>query len=66
LTQRRAARYTVEMDDIAVPSDALMIRKPEEHVRAGWAAAGRGIAAASDDTPVWPEFENEADGELDW
>jgi len=52
--------------DIAVEDDAIVIRKPAEKPRVGWAEASKQIADAGDDQLVWPEFGNEADGQLEW
>lgn len=52
--------------DIEVENNAIVIRKPEKKVRAGWAEASKAIAAANDDTLVWPEFGNAGDKELAW
>jgi antitoxin MazE len=61
------AQVGLERDvEIEVEHDAVVIRKPKGHVRAGWADASRAIAEASEDALVWPEFGNEADKELTW
>ena len=52
--------------DIEVEDDAIVIRKPKDHPRAGWAEASRELAAHGDDALVWPEFGNEGDEELTW
>jgi antitoxin MazE len=52
--------------EIEVESGAVVIRKPQRHVREGWAAASRALAAQGDDALVWPEFGNEADKTLVW
>jgi len=38
----------------------------KRRARAGWAEASRSIAAAHDDSPVWPEFGNAEDETLIW
>ncbi len=53
----------VEMN---VEDDAIVIRKPQRHVRQGWADASRALAAAGDDALVWPQFPNEEDRDLTW
>lgn len=52
--------------DIEVEGDALVIRKPELHVRSGWAEASRKLAAGRDDALVWPELANDGDDDLTW
>jgi len=52
--------------DIEVENNAIVIRKPEKKVRAGWAEASKAIAAANDDALVWPEFGNADGKELAW
>jgi antitoxin MazE len=52
--------------EIDVEADAIVIRKPKLSVREGWAEASRAVAAAGDDRLVWPQFANEADGDLTW
>ena len=46
--------------------DALVLRRPARHVRAGWAAAARKIAEHDDDIPAMGEFGNRDDAELGW
>lgn len=52
--------------EIAIENDAIVIRKPQQSARAGWAEASRQIAQAGDELPAWPEFANEDDGKLAW
>jgi antitoxin MazE len=52
--------------DIVVERGAIVLRKPRRNPRQGWAEASRQIAEAGDDKLIWPEFANEADGELKW
>ena len=52
--------------EMSVEKDAIIIRKPRPEPRADWAAAAQRIAAAQNDTLVWPEFGNEADNDLQW
>ena len=52
--------------EMVVEKDAIVLRKPRNAVRAGWAEASKKIAAAGDDALVWPEFANEADAHLKW
>jgi antitoxin MazE len=53
----------VEME---VEDGALVIRRVAKSVRAGWAEAGKAIAAAGDDELVLGEFSNGDDAELEW
>jgi antitoxin MazE len=52
--------------EIAVESDAIVIRKPQNKARHGWADASKAMAAAGDDKLVWPEFANEGDKDIVW
>ncbi|MET3433488.1 antitoxin MazE [Herbaspirillum seropedicae] len=52
--------------DIDVEDDKIVIRKLEKRPREGWAQASQKIAAAHDDTLVWPEFANDGDKDLEW
>lgn len=52
--------------EMSVENDAIIIRKLRPAPRADWAAAAQRIAAAQNDTLVWPEFGNEADNDLQW
>ena len=52
--------------EIAVESGAIVLRKPRQDPRQGWAEASRRIAEAGDDQMVWPEFGNRSDGDLQW
>jgi antitoxin MazE len=59
----------VGLDDeveMTVERDAIVLRKPRERARQGWAQAARAIAAAGEDNLVWPEFANAGDAELKW
>jgi len=61
------AQLGFEQDvDMEVEDDAIVIRKPKEHVRARWAEASRGLAERGDDALVWPEFANDGDEDLTW
>ena len=52
--------------EMVIEKDAIVLRRPRNRVREGWAEASRSIAAASDDKLVWPEFANDGDTELRW
>jgi antitoxin MazE len=42
--------------EMVVEKGAILIRKPANENRAGWAAASKAIAAAGDAGSGWPEF----------
>ena len=46
--------------------DALVMARPANPVRAGWAEAARKIAEAGGDALVMGEFGNASDSELAW
>lgn len=52
--------------EMTIENDALVLRRPANPVRAGWAEAARKIAGAGDDTLVMGEFGNAGDTELVW
>ena len=52
--------------ELVVEDHAIVIRRPREAIREGWAEASQAIAAAGDDGLVWPEFGNEDDTHLQW
>jgi len=52
--------------EMTVEDGALVLRRPTNPVRTGWAEAARKIAEAGDDALVMGEFCNSADSELAW
>ena len=48
--------------EMSIERDAIVLRKPLEGVRQGWAEASKAIAANGDDRLVWPEFGNAGGG----
>jgi antitoxin MazE len=56
----------VDRAEILVEGDALVLRRPAEHPRSGWAEASMDVAAHGDDALVLPEFANEGDEALVW
>ena len=52
--------------EMTIEGDALVLRRPAERVRTGWAEAARKIAEAGDDALVMGEFANSSDTELAW
>jgi antitoxin MazE len=57
------AKAGVEM---TIEDGALILRRPADPVRTGWAEAARSIAEAGDDELVMGEFGNAEDSELVW
>ena len=51
---------------MTIEDDALVLRRPANPVRTGWAEAARKIAEAGDDALVMGEFGNPGDAELVW
>ena len=52
--------------EMTIEDDALVLRRPANPVRTGWAEAARKIAEAGDDALVMGEFANAGDTELVW
>ncbi len=52
--------------EMTIEGSALVLRKPANPPRKGWADAARKIAAAGDDALLMGEFGNAADTELTW
>lgn len=52
--------------DLVVENNAIVLRKPKDNPREGWADASRKLAENSDDGLVWPEFGNDDDNKLKW
>jgi antitoxin MazE len=52
--------------EMVVEKGCIVLRRPQNKVRDGWAEASRKIASAGDDALVWPEFANDGDAELQW
>ncbi len=52
--------------EMTVEHGALVLRRPANPARTGWADAARKIAAAGDDALVMGEFGNAADSDLVW
>ena len=52
--------------EMTIEGGALVLRKPAEPARTGWAAAARKIAQQGDDALVMGTFGNEADADLVW
>ena len=51
---------------MTVEHGAIILRKPAQPARAGWAEAARSLAAQGDDQLVMGEFGNQNDAELAW
>jgi len=56
----------VDLAEMLVEGDALVLRRPKEEPRKGWAAASQAIAAQGEEALVMPQFRNEGDEELAW
>ena len=59
LTGEMGAEMTIE-------DGALVLRRPPDSPRTGWAEAARKIGEAGDDVLVMGEFGNASDSELTW
>ncbi|WOD14052.1 AbrB/MazE/SpoVT family DNA-binding domain-containing protein [Paraburkholderia kirstenboschensis] len=53
----------VEME---VENDAIVLRRPRQKAREGWAEASKALAESGDDALVMGEFDNADDAELAW
>ena len=52
--------------EMTIEGGALVLRKPAEPARTGWAAAAQKIAQQGDDALVMGTFGSEADADLVW
>ena len=52
--------------DLSLEEDRIVLAPVKRHPRARWADAAKRIAAAADDSLVWPEFGNTDDTALKW
>lgn len=52
--------------DVVVERGAIVLRRPEPPVRAGWAQAAQAVADAQDDALLLGEFGNAGDADLAW
>lgn len=52
--------------EMTVEGGALVLRRPADSPRAGWAEAAKAIADAGEDALVMGEFGNAEDAELQW
>ena len=55
-----------EEAEMALERGAIVLRKPRQHPRLGWAKASRRLAESGDDHMAWPEFSNRDDKDLKW
>ncbi|HUO61597.1 MAG TPA: AbrB/MazE/SpoVT family DNA-binding domain-containing protein [Candidatus Acidoferrales bacterium] len=53
----------VEME---VENDAIVLRRPRQKAREGWAEASKALAESGDDALVMGEFANADDAEFSW
>ncbi|KAF7962738.1 antitoxin [Cupriavidus sp. UYMU48A] len=56
----------VDEVEMEIENDALVIRRPKNKPRHGWAEAAKAIAEAGDDALVLGEFPNVEDEDLRW
>lgn len=52
--------------DVTLEGDAIVLRKPAQPVRAGWAQAAQALAGTSNDHLLMGEFGNTDDADLTW
>jgi antitoxin MazE len=52
--------------ELTLEGGAVVLRKPVQPVRAGWAAAAKRLAERGDDAWVMSEFANDGDAERTW
>ncbi|MDH3459571.1 MAG: AbrB/MazE/SpoVT family DNA-binding domain-containing protein [Burkholderiaceae bacterium] len=52
--------------EMTVERGTLVLRKPAQPARDGWAESAQRVAVAGDDALVMPEFANEGDAALAW
>ena len=52
--------------EVAIEHGAIVLRKPSQPPRTGWAQAAQAVAAAGDDALLLGEFGNAADADLAW
>lgn len=64
LTQ--AGLDSATMATVSVEQGAIVLRKPTNQARAGWAEAAKTIAAEGQDALLMGEFGNAADQQLAW
>ena len=62
----QAGLEDVSFADVAVENGAIVLRKPENSVREGWAQAAAAIAAAGHDALLLGEFSNADDQAQSW
>lgn len=55
-----------EQVDLTVEHGAIVLRKPRNAARTGWAEAAHAIAVQGEDELLMGEFANAADQELEW
>ncbi|GAB1385133.1 hypothetical protein MASR1M59_02810 [Melaminivora sp.] len=52
--------------EVAIEQGAIVLRKPAQPPRTGWAQAAQAVAQAGDDTLLLGEFGNAQDADLAW
>ena len=56
----------VDVADLRVNNGVIEIRPLKRNLREGWAADSQRVAKSGEDAPVWPEFANAGDADLQW
>jgi len=52
--------------DLEIEQDAIILRKPRNRVREGWAEASKQLAERGNHRSVWPELAMKGDAKLRW
>lgn len=52
--------------DMTVENGAIVLRRPAQKLRTGWAEAAKSLAAQGGDALLMGEFANDGDAELVW
>ena len=52
--------------EMVLENGCIVLRRPRDKPREGWAEASSRLAMRRDDALTWPEFANDADRELQW
>jgi len=56
----------VAVAEMRVEKGAIVLERPADTPRTGWAEASKRLAGRGDDALVWPDFENESDKDIKW
>lgn len=52
--------------ELRVEGNVIIISRPKQKIREGWAEASKALAKQGEDALVWPEFPNDDDRDLKW